>query len=227
MSARTTSKNKFSHYWSVIKTAIRGDEQDYTTLNIRKAIILLSIPMMLELILESVFAVVDIFFVNKLGSHAVSTVGLTESVITIFYSVGIGLSAAATALVARRVGEKNNDQAAHAGAQGILLCIGTSVLLSIPGFLFADDILRWMNAEPEVIEMGTNYARIMFTGNVLIILLFVINGIFRGAGNAAIAMRSLWIGNIFNIVLDPLFIFGIWFFPEMGVTGAAVATTIG
>lgn len=227
MSENYSKKKKLSRYISIIKSALRGDEQDYTQLNIRKAIILLSIPMMLELALESVFAVVDILFVNKLGSHAVSTVGLTESVITIFYSVGIGLSAAGTAMVARRVGEKDNEGAAHSAAQSILLSVVCSIILGIPGFLFADDILRMMNAEPEVIAMGTNYARIMFGGNVLIILLFVINGAFRGAGNAAIAMRSLWIGNIFNIILDPLFIFGIWFFPELGVTGAAIATIIG
>jgi putative MATE family efflux protein len=170
---------------------------------------------------------VDIFFVNKLGIHAVSVVGLTESVITIVYSVGIGLSAAATAMVARRVGEKNIEAASHAGAQSIILAFIASVLLGVPGFIFAGDILRLMGAQPEAIEMGTTYARIMFGGNVAIILLFLINGIFRGAGNASIAMKSLWIGNIFNIILDPLLIFGMWFFPEFGVTGAAIATTTG
>ncbi|MBC8173718.1 MAG: MATE family efflux transporter, partial [Chitinophagales bacterium] len=225
--SNTSFTHKLSHYYSIIKSAIRGDDYDFTTIDLRKAVILLSIPMMLELALESVFAVVDIYFVNKLGKHAGSAVGLTESVITIVYSVGIGLSSAATAMVARRVGEKNLDGAAHAGAQSILLAVVTSVLLGIPGFIFADDILRLMHAQPEVIEMGTTYARIMFGGNVIIILLFLINGIFRGAGNASIAMKSLWIGNIFNIVLDPLFIFGIAFFPEMGVTGAAIATTTG
>ena len=223
----TQSKSRLGNYISLIRQSIRGDEFDYTTINLRKAVVLLAIPMMLELALESVFAVVDIFFVNKLGSHAVSVVGLTESVITIVYSVGIGLSAAATAMVARRVGEKNKEGASHAGAQAILLGLVASLLLGIPGFYFAEDVLRLMGAQPEAIEMGVNYTRIMFGGNMAIILLFLINGIFRGAGNASIAMKSLWIGNIFNIILDPLLIFGISFFPEMGITGAAVATTAG
>ncbi|MFM9946249.1 MAG: MATE family efflux transporter [Bacteroidia bacterium] len=218
---------KGSSYISIIKSALKGDEYDYTTINLRKAVVLLAIPMMLELALESVFAVVDIFFVNKLGVHAVSTVGLTESVITIVYSVGIGLSAAATAMVARRVGEKDLDGAAKAGAQSIVLAVITSVMLGIPGFIFAGDILKLMGAQPEAIAMGTTYCRIMLGGNVVIILLFLINGIFRGAGDASIAMKSLWIGNIFNIILDPLLIFGIGFFPEFGVTGAAIATTTG
>ena len=218
---------KLASYISIIRSAIRGDEYDYTTINLRKAVVLLAIPMVLELALESVFAVVDIFFVNKLGTHAVTVVGLTESVLTIVYSVGIGLSAAATAMVARRVGEKDLDGAALAGAQSIILAVITSLMLGIPGVIFAGDILRWMGAEPEAIAMGTVYCRIMLGGNVVIILLFLINGIFRGAGNASIAMKSLWIGNIFNIILDPLLIFGIWFFPEFGVTGAAIATTTG
>ena len=218
---------KFSHYYNIIRSAIRGDAYDFTTIDLRKAVILLAIPMVLELALESVFAVTDIFFVNKLGVHAVSVVGLTESVITIVYSVGIGLSAAATAVVARRVGEKNIEAAGHAGAQSILLAIVASLALGIPGIIFAKDILRLMGAQTEAIEIGTTYCRIMLGGNAVIVLLFLINGIFRGAGNASIAMKSLWIGNIFNIILDPLLIFGIGFFPECGVTGAAIATTIG
>ncbi len=220
-------KSKLSHYYSVIKSAIRGDEQDYTSINLRTAVILLAIPMMLELSLESVFAVVDIFFVNKISVHAVSVVGLTESVITIVYSIAIGISAAATAVVARRVGEKNNEAASHAGGQAILLGTIASLILGVPGFIFAEDILRLMGAQPEAIASGINYTRIMLGGNVVIVMLFLINGIFRGAGNASIAMKSLWIGNIFNIILDPLLIFGIGFFPECGVTGAAIATTIG
>jgi putative MATE family efflux protein len=221
------SKNKLSHYYYVMKMALSGEEHDFTTLDLRKAVILLAIPMMLELALESVFAVVDIFFVNRLGVHAVSVVGLTESVITIIYSVGIGLSAAATATVARRVGEKNIEEASHAGAQAILLGVISSVLLGVPGALYAGEILKWMGAEPAAIAEGINYTRIMFAGNAVIILLFLINGIFRGAGNAAIAMKSLWIGNIFNIILDPLLIFGVAFFPKMGVQGAAIATSTG
>ncbi len=220
-------RSRLANYISIIRSSIRGDEYDFTTIDLRKAVVLLAIPMMLELALESVFAVVDIFFVNKLGIHAVSVVGLTESVITIVYSVGIGLSAAATAVVARRVGEKNLNAAAHAGAQAILLAVFASLILGIPGLIFATDILRLMGAQPEAIAIGGPYVRIMLGGNMAIILLFLINGIFRGAGNAAIAMKSLWIGNLFNIVLDPLLIFGLAFFPEFGVTGAAIATTTG
>ncbi|GAA4469241.1 MATE family efflux transporter [Nemorincola caseinilytica] len=215
------------NYWAIIRSALRGDEYDFTTISLGKAVALLAIPMMLELALESVFAVVDIFFVNKLGVHAVSVVGLTESVITLVYSVGIGLSAAATAMVARRVGEKNTEEAAHAGAQAILLGVISSIVIGIPGYIYAGDILRLMGAEPAAIEQGITYARIMYGFNIAIILLFLINGVFRGAGNASIAMKSLWLGNAFNIVLDPLLIFGIGFFPEFGVTGAAIATTTG
>jgi len=227
MAEKSTFTGNISQYLSVIKASIRGDEQDFTSIPVRTAVILLAIPAILELVLESVFAVVDIFFVNKLGDQAGQVVGLTESVITIIYSVGIGMSAAATALVARRIGEKDSEAASRAGAQAILVGGLLSIVLGLPGFLFADDILQLMGAEPETVAMGANYARIMFGGNVIIIMLFLINGIFRGAGNAAIAMKSLILGNIFNILLDPLFIFGIWIFPEMGVTGAAVATTIG
>ena len=227
MSDRNIEKRGFSRYWKIITSAIRGDEYDFTSIDLRKAVILLAIPMMLELALESVFAVVDIFFVNKLGIHAVSVVGLTESVIMIVYSVGIGLSAAATAVVARRVGEKNTEEASHTGAQAILIAIGASLLLGIPGIIYADDVLRLMGAQPEAIAMGVMYTKIMFGCNAVIILLFLINGIFRGAGNAAIAMKSLWIGNLFNIVLDPILIFGLLMFPEMGIVGAAMATVAG
>lgn len=216
-----------NRYLAIIKSAIKGEEYDFTSIDLRKAVVLLAIPMMLELALESVFAVVDIYFVNKLGVHAASVVGLTESVITLVYSVGIGLSAAATAMVARRVGEKDVEGASHAAAQAILLAIGVSVMLAVPGMIFAADILRWMGAEPAAIAEGLPYARILLGGNIVIILLFLINGIFRGAGNAAIAMKSLWIANTFNIVLDPILIFGLMHIPGMGVTGAAVATTIG
>lgn len=223
----TATKRKKNKYLSIISSALRGDEYDFTAIDLRKAVVLLAIPMMLELALESVFAVVDIYFVNRLGVHAVSIVGLTESVLTIIYSVGIGLSAAATATVARRIGEKNPEEAAHAGAQAILLAIFTSLLLGIPGFLFAENILRLMGAEPEAIREGISYTRIMFAGNMSLVLLFLINGVFRGAGNASIAMKSLWIGNIFNILLDPLLIFGFAFVPGLGIKGAAIATTTG
>lgn len=214
-------------YLAIIKSAIKGEAYDFTTIDLRKAVVLLAIPMMLELALESVFAVVDIYFVNKLGVHAASVVGLTESVITLVYSVGIGLSAAATAMVARRVGEKNIEGASHSAAQAILLALFVSAVLAVPGLFFAEDILRWMGAEPAAIAEGLTYARVLMGGNVVIILLFLINGIFRGAGNASIAMKSLWIGNTFNIILDPILIFGLMHIPGLGVTGAAVATTTG
>lgn len=212
---------------ALLRSSVSNEEHDLTTLNLRTAVFLLAIPMMLELALESVFAVVDIYFVNKLGVHAASVVGLTESVITIVYSVGIGLSAAATAIVSRRIGEKDPEKASHAGAQAILMALICSVLIGVPGVIFADRILALMGAEPEAIKEGMGYARIMLGGNVAIILLFLINGIFRGAGNPSIAMKSLWIGNLFNILLDPILIFGFAFIPAFGVKGAAIATTTG
>lgn len=220
-------KEKCNYYYRLIVSALKGEEYDYTTINLRKAVLLLSIPMMLELALESVFAVVDIYFVNRIGVHAVSVVGLTESVITLVYSVGIGMSSAATALVARRVGEKHLDAASHAGAQAILLGLISSFALGIPGYFYAEEILAMMGAEPEAIRQGVIYTQLLFASSVSIILLFLINGIFRGAGDASIAMKSLWLANIFNIILDPILIFGLAFFPEMGIKGAAAATVIG
>lgn len=220
-------KNKLSHFISLIGQSIRGSEHDYTEGSIRVAIILLAIPMILELSLESVFAVVDIFFVSKLGSNATQTVGLTESVITIVYSLAIGLSTAATAMVARRVGEKNPDAAAHAGMQALIMALFATVFVSSIGLVFAPDILRIMGATPEVVKDGTIFTRIMLGGSVVIILLFLINGIFRGAGNAAIAMRSLWLASLINIFLCPALINGWGPLPELGLKGAAIATTIG
>lgn len=212
---------------SLLRQALRGEEYDYTQGSIRVAVFLLAIPMMLEMCLESVFAVVDIYFVNRLGPHAVSVVGLTEAVITLVYSVAMGLSAAATAMVARRVGEKNPEGAARAAAQALILSGILIAILSVVGFVFAADILRLMGAEPEALEMGVNYTRIMLGGCAVVVLLFLINGIFRGAGNASVAMRSLWLANGCNIILCPLLIYGPGPFPELGVTGAAVATVIG
>src|SRR5436190_154603 len=213
--------------FSLIKQALRGGEHDYTKGSIRQAIVLLAIPMILELSLESVFAVVDMFFVGKLGSHAIQTVGLTESVITILYTIAIGLSTGATAMVARRIGEKNPEGAAHAGAQAIILGAVVTIIISITGVVFAKDILRVMKAAPDVIEEGVVFTRIMLGGSLVIILLFLINGIFRGAGDAAIAMRSLWIASGINIFLCPMLINGYGPFPELGLKGAAIATTIG
>lgn len=218
---------KFNRYFTLLRKALRGDEYDYTKGSIRLAVFMLSIPMMLEMCLESVFAVVDIYFVNKLGSHAVSVVGLTEAVITVVYSVAIGLSAAATAVVARRVGEKNPEEAGKAAAQSLILSGVLILVMSVAGYVYAEEILRLMGAEEAAVQMGINYTRIMLGGCVVVVLLFLINGIFRGAGNASIAMRSLWIGNGCNIILCPVLINGYGPFPEMGVTGAAVATVIG
>jgi putative MATE family efflux protein len=216
-----------SSLFSLIKQAIRGAEHDYTQGSIRQAIVLLAIPMMLELSLESVFAVVDIYFVGKLGSNATQTVGLTESVITIVYSLAIGLSTAATAMVARRVGEKNYDGAAHAGMQALIMAIIATAFVSSAGLIFAPQILHIMGATPQVVKEGAIFTRIMLGGSMVIILLFLINGIFRGAGNAAIAMRSLWLASLMNIILCPSLINGWGPFPELGLKGAAIATTIG
>ena len=207
--------------------AIKGGEHDYTKGSLRGAIILLAIPMILELSFESVFAVVDIFFVSKLGSEAIQTVGLTESVITIVYSLAIGLSTAATAMVARRVGEKNPVAASHAGMQALIMSLIATVLISIPGFIFAPDILRLMGGTPEVVKQGAVFTRIMLGGSVVIILLFLINGIFRGAGNASIAMKSLILASVINIILCPALINGWFLLPELGLKGAAIATVIG
>jgi putative MATE family efflux protein len=213
--------NIFKRIVAAVKLSLNGEQQDYTQGSIPKAVLLLAVPMILELSLESVFAVVDMFFVGKLGQNAIATVGLTESVITIIYSIAIGLSTAATAIVARRIGEKNPDAAAHAGAQALIISLIITLFLSVAGIVFAADILSLMGASEEVIRDGAIFTRIMLGGSVAIILLFLINGIFRGAGNAAMAMKSLWIASIINIILCPVFIH---FF---GLKGAAIATVIG
>ncbi|MBL7762508.1 MAG: MATE family efflux transporter [Chitinophagaceae bacterium] len=229
MSHSTTYTNKASYYLSFLKQAIRGEEMDYTTGSIRKAVIMLAIPMVLEMIMESVFALVDLYFVGHLpqSDKAQQVVGLAESVITIIYSIAIGISMAATALVARRIGEKDPEEAAKAGAQTTTLSIIITVVLSIAGFIFAKDILRLMGASAETVEYGANYTRILTGGSIVIMLLFLINGIFRGAGDASMAMRSLTIANIANIILCPLLIRGLGPVPAFGLTGAAMATTIG
>jgi putative MATE family efflux protein len=212
---------------SLAKQALKGGEHDYTSGSINRAIFLLAVPMIAEMIMESLFAVVDVFFVSKVSVNAVATVGLTESVLFIIYSIAVGFSMAVTAFVARRVGEKEFKRSGDAAFQAIFLAIVVSVILGLAGFIYAEDVLRLMGGEEALISEGAGYAQIMYAGNMSIILLFLINAIFRGAGDPSIAMRSLWIANGLNIILDPLLIFGIGFFPEMGVMGAAVATTLG
>lgn len=227
MTSIQSSRKGIKGVLSLLKLSLTGENQDYTTGSIRRAIFLLAIPMMLEMLMESLFAVVDIFFVGKLGSEAVSAVGLTESMLTIVYSVAIGLSMAATAVVARRVGEKNPEQAARSAAQAMLIGIAISVLISLVGIFFAADLLELMGASSSIIASGTTYTRIALGSNVVIMLLFLINGIFRGAGDASIAMRSLIIANVCNIIFCPIFIQGLGPIRALGLTGAAVATLCG
>jgi putative MATE family efflux protein len=214
-------------FWRSVGDALRGVPHDYTQGNLRRAILLLAIPMVLEMAMESLFAVVDIFFVSKLGPDAAATVGLTESLLTMIYALAIGLSMATTAVVARRVGEGNLPGAGTAAVQAIGLGVLIAVPIGIVGALFAPDLLRLMGGSPGLIASGSGYTAVMIGGNAVIFLIFLINAIFRGAGDPAIAMRSLWLGNFINIVLDPCLIFGLGPFPELGVTGAAVATVIG
>lgn len=225
----SNQKYSFADYVTIFKQAFKGGDHDYTSGSIRRAIVLLAIPMILELSLESVFAVVDMYFVGHLpnSQNAAQTVGLTEAVISIVYSIAIGLSTAATAMVARRVGEKNPDAAADAGMQSLIISLVVTLLISIPGVIFAEDILRLMGAQPDVVKDGASFTRIMLGGSVVIILIFLINGIFRGAGDAAMAMRSLWIASIINIILCPIMIYGIGKWDGLGLKGAAIATTIG
>lgn len=230
-----TDKNAISFFqsirlkslWINIKEAIGGSDRDFTSDSIGKALLILSIPMVLEMIMESIFAVVDIFFVSKLGADAVATVGITESSMTIVYAIGMGLSTATTALIARRIGEKKAGKAGVIAFQAILSGFIVSILIAIPGIIYAKDFLLLMGASEEMAETGYMFPAIMFGGNAVIMLLFIINAVFRSSGDAAISMRVLIVANLFNIVLDPLLIFGIGPFPELGLKGAAVATTIG
>ena len=221
------SRAFFREFFRDLRESLAGSERDFTKIPLSKAILLLSIPMVLEMIMESVFALVDIFFVSRLGAEAVATVGITESLMTIIYAIGIGLSVGTTALVARRIGEKRPEQAAVSAVQAIITGIVVSLAFSAVGILFSKDLLRLMGASEETVQMGYMYPAIMLGGNVVIMLLFIINAVFRSSGDAAISMRVLWFANILNIILDPLLIFGIGPFPELGVKGAAVATNIG
>jgi putative MATE family efflux protein len=211
----------------LLREALAGVEQDFTRIPLKTGIFLLAVPMILEMMMESLFAVADIFFVSRLGKHAIATVGLTEAVVMIVYAVGIGISMAATAIIARRFGEKEYTEAGTAAFQLLLFGAGSSAVLGIIGAIYAPEILGLMGAEPEVIEMGSGYTRIIFAGNTAILLLFLINGAFRGAGQAHLAMRALWIANGINLVLDPLLIFGIGTWTGWGLEGAAIATTGG
>jgi putative MATE family efflux protein len=219
--------NKFKSFLSDIAEAVSGSEQDFTDGKLSRAILLLSVPAVLEMVMESVFVIVDIYFVSKLGADAVATVGITESMITIIYAIAIGLGTATTSIVSRRIGEKNPDAAAKAAFQAILTGLIVSVLIGLPGALFSGRLLEMMGASKPIIENMSGYTRVMLGGNVVIMMLFIINAIFRSAGDAAVAMKVLWIGNIINIILDPCLIFGLGPFPQMGVTGAAIATNIG
>ncbi|HSU26094.1 MAG TPA: MATE family efflux transporter [Pyrinomonadaceae bacterium] len=214
-------------FWAILREAVRGSHRDFTQGSIWIAIVLLAVPMILEMSMESLFAVVDIFFVAKLGAESVAVVGLTESIMALVYAVAIGLAIGATAMVARRTGEKDTDGAAKAAAHIIYVGIIVSLVMSAIGVVFAPTFLHLLGAEPHVVEMGTPFMRIMLGGNAVVVFLFLLNAIFRGAGDAAIAMRVLWFANALNIVLSPCFIFGVWIFPQLGVTGAAVGTTIG
>jgi putative MATE family efflux protein len=213
--------------WSSVREAVRGSHQDFTRGSLNRAILLLAIPMVLEMVLESLFAVVDVFWVGRIGANAVATVGLTESMLLLVFAIAMGLSLATTAMVARRIGEKDPAGAAIAGVQAIFLGVVISASVGVPCFFFAPDLLRLMGASPEIVSLGSGYARIALGGSGVVLLLFLNNAIFRGAGDAAIAMRLLWVSNIINLILDPCLIFGLGPFPRLGVTGAALATFTG
>lgn len=227
MTTTNTQQTGAKKIFAFIKEALAGGERDYTQGSIRRAVILLAIPMVLEMIMESIFALVDIFFVGRVGNEAVSTVGATESLLTIIYSVGMGLSMGATAIVARRIGEKNTGAASRSAAQAILLALMITVVVSLTGIIFGSNLLKIMGGNAQMVEHGKIYTRTIFGGSISIMLLFLINGIFRGVGDASIAMQSLVIANVCNIILCPMLINGWGPFPKLGLEGAAIATTTG
>jgi len=220
-------RSKFRRGVAFLRESLRDSDEDYTKGRINRALGLLAIPMMLEMSMESIFAVVDIAFVSRLGTDAIAAVGITEALITVLYAVAVGLGMGVTAMVARRIGAKDREAAARVTGQAIWLGAGLSLLIGLPGSFYAADMLRLMGASTGVIETGTGFAAVLLGGSASIIYLFVLNAAFRGAGDASVALRSLWLANGLNIILDPCLIFGLGPFPEMGVTGAAVATTIG
>lgn len=220
-------KYSINQLYKGVVRAIKGEEAEYTSGSLKKAIFYLSVPMVLEMIMESVFAVVDIYFVGKLGSDAIATVGITESLITIVYALGIGLSTGVAAMVSRRIGEGKPEEASRAAWQSILTGVVISVIIGVPGILFPHKLLELMGANQVIVEQMSGYTSIMLGGNISIMMLFIINAIFRSAGNPVLSMLVLWCANIINIILDPLLIFGVGPFPELGVKGAAIATNIG
>ncbi len=220
-------RNSLKSFFRDIAEAVAGTEQDFTELKLSRAIFLLSIPAVLEMVMESVFVVVDIFFVSKLGANAVATVGITESLITIVYAISFGLATATTSMVSRRIGEKDPYKASLTAVQAILTGIIVSMLIAVPGVIYSERLLEIMGVSDEISHNLSAYTRVVIGSNTVIMLLFIINAVFRSAGDAAVAMRVLWLGNIINIVLDPCLIFGLGPFPELGVTGAAVATSTG
>lgn len=226
MQAATVPKTR-RRPWRFLIEALEGTNQDFTQGSLSRGIALLAIPTMLEMVMESTFGIVDAFWVARLGTDAIAAVGLTEALVILIFSIGIGLSMAVSAMVARRIGEKDPEDAAVAAVQGIAAGVAISVITGIVGAIYAPRLLGLMNASPGVIAIGSRYCRIVLGGNGCIILLFLINGIFRGAGDAALAMRTLWLANLINLALDPCFIYGWGPFPRLGVTGAAVATTTG
>ncbi len=216
-----------SRWWSLVVDSVRGTPRDYTRGPVREAIVLLAVPMVIEMGMESLFAVVDVFYVSRLGADAVAMVGLTESLLTIVYTVALGLGIGATAVVARRIGETDEDGAALAAVQAVALGAGVAMAIGVLGAVFARDLLSLMGATPSMLASSIGYAQVMFGGNATVTLLFLTNAVFRGAGDAAMAMRMLILANGINLVLDPCLIFGLGPFPELGVTGAAVATNVG
>lgn len=214
-------------FWASVREALRGSHQDYTAIGIDRAIFLLAVPMVLEMAMESLFAVVDVFWVARLGANSVATIGLTESLLTLVVAIAMGLGLSTTAMVARRTGEKDPEGAAVAAVQAIALGVGISLVMGLPCLFLAPRLLSVMGATPAIVQVGSAYARIVLSASGVLVLLFLNNAIFRGVGDAAIAMRVLWLSNLINLVLDPCLIFGVGPFPRLGVTGAAVATTTG